>query len=242
MGLFGIFKHIAERKKAEVSAALKDDLPRVDDNLPLGIRINCMIGLDETKFILHSDLLKVQSPGGGKHTVTAAEKFRLGDLELYRIYLEANDTGNSSLLQIGVDDDGISGITLFRIHDEIYPASTEEWDDWLNDEDGLIGYRDFRITNDDGSTFEYQRLWGGDDEYSEPFHFESTIAFDPYGTSGVKMSCTGMIYGRDIAEGFTEYLFMAHETILGDEGQSDEEKIVLFIGIGLEQAELTVMA
>ncbi len=242
MGLFGIFKHIAERKKEQIASTLKGDLPRIDSNLPLGIKINCMIGLDETKFILHGDLLKVQSPGGGKHTVTAAEKFRIGSLEMFRIYLESNDTGNSSLLQISLDDNSISGITLFRIYDEIYPANEDEWDQWLNDKNGLIGYQDFQITNDDGSVFEYQRLWGGDDTYTEPFHFNSTVACDPYGTSGMKMRSTGMIYGRDISDAFKEFLFIAHETVLRDDGDIDEEKVVLFIGIGLEQAELTVMA
>jgi hypothetical protein len=242
MGLVGIFKHIAERKKEQITSARKGDLARIDNNLPLGIKINCMIGLDETKFILHGDLLKVQSPGGGKHTVTAAEKFRIGGLEMFRIYLESNDTGNSSLLQIGVDDGSISGINLFRVYDEIYPANENEWDEWMNNENGLIGYRDFQITNDDGSVFEYQRMWGGDDEYAEPFHFESTVACDPYGTSGMKMRSTGMIYYRDIADAFREFLFMAQETVLKDDGDIDEAKIVLLIGIGLEQAELTVMA
>ena len=243
MGVFGMFRHIAERKTKDIADSFgKPEMERVDRNLPLGIKIHCMIRLDETRFILAGDKLKVESPGGGTHTVTAAEKLMIGDSRIYRVYLESNENKNHSILQIPMDNNEISSITLYRIIDEIYPASDEEWDQWLNSENGLIGYRDFQISNDDGSVTEYVRLWGGQEDYAEPYSFESTIALDPYGTTGVRTESTGMIYGRDADNDLREYLLTEQQSVLDDKGEISESKIVLMAGIDLSQPEIEVMA
>jgi len=242
MSTLGIFKHIFERKEGALSGMFQEKQGRVDEDLPFNLKINSMIKINESKFIINGDALKIASPGGGNQTVIAVEKFKIGELKVYRFYLEGNDSKAQSILQDNVDKGEVTGIRLYRIIDEVYPAGEDDWDVWLNSENGLIGYKDFRITNEDGTETYYRRFWGGDGEYTDPIRFDSTVIFDPYGASGMKTRSRGMVYGRDVTDSLQEYLFIVQESLLNDDGEIKEAKIELMAGIDLEQAELEIFA
>ncbi|MBF0465745.1 MAG: DUF2491 family protein [Nitrospirae bacterium] len=236
-----IFRHIYEKNKQKPAGFLRKKPRRIDVNLPLGIRINGMVRFDESKFVINSDVLKAQSPGGGIHTVAAGEKFMIGSLKIYRFYLEENETKQQSVLQIPVSNDEMEGMVLFRIIEEIYPQDEEEWDFWLNEETGCIGNKDFRIREEDGSDTLYYRIWGDDERYVKPIFFRSVISTDSYGLTGMKTENIGMIYGREITETLQEYLFIVYEKLLDDDGHTEEAKIILMAGIDIGLAEIDVL-
>ncbi|QWR78846.1 DUF2491 family protein [Candidatus Magnetomonas plexicatena] len=237
-----IFKHIYEKSKQKPTGFLRKKPQRVDANLPLGIRINGMVRFDESKFVINSDVLKAQSPGGGIHTVAAAEKFMIGSMKIYRFYLEENETKEQSVLQIPVSNEEIEGIVLFRIIEEIYPQDEREWDFWLNERTGSIGSKYFRIIEEDSTDTLYHRLWGGDERYVKPIFFRSVISTDSYGLTGMKTENLGMIYAREITETLQEYLFIVYEKLLDDEGQTEDARIILMAGIDIGLAEIDVLA
>ncbi|MEO5356731.1 MAG: YjfK family protein [Nitrospirae bacterium YQR-1] len=237
----GIFRHIHEKSKVKLTGVFRKKPERIDINLPLGIKINSMIRLDETKFITNADVLKVQSPGGGIHTVVAGEKFMIGSLKVYRFYIEENESRNQSVLQIPVANDEIEGIVLYQIIEEVYPQSDEQWDFWLNEGTGCIGYKDFKIQEEDGKETLYYRLWGGDERYTKPIFFRSVISTDSYGITGMKTESHGMVYGREISETLQEYLFIVHEKLLDNDRELEEAKVVLMAGIDIDLAEIDVL-
>lgn len=241
MSTIGIFKNILDKKNRDIQEFLKGKPERIDDNLPLGLKINGMVTLDETKFIIHGDALKIQSPGGGNHTVLAIEKFMLSKLAVYRFYLESNDNKNQSILQVPLAEGEAGSIALYRIYDEVYPESEEEWGWWLNEHTGWIGYKDFIIRGDDGSETLYQRIWGGDGEYSKPLFFNSTLILDPYGMTGMRTENLAMAYGREISRNMREYVFLAQQKVLDDSGRIEEAKIVIMAGMDLNKAEVGVI-
>lgn len=265
----GIFKNILAKKQRAISASIgeyfKGKPQRVDVNLPLGLKLNGMARLDETKFVIYGDALKMASPGAGNHTVIAVEKFTINALTVYRFYLESNDDKNQSILQIPLSGAPISapisasisapisapsppevsGIILYRVVDEVYPENEEDWGLWLNEGTGWIGYKDFIIRDDDGTETLYYRVWGADEDYVGPISFQSTMVLDPYGMTGMKTENLGMVYAREIsAEGtganLREYVFLTQEKVLDDDGGVEEAKIVIMVGMDLDKAEVEV--
>jgi hypothetical protein len=238
MGALGIFKHIVERQKEALTGLLREKKKRVDSAIPLGLKINSIVKIDETKFMLNEGNLKVQSPGPGTHTVVAAGKYTLGPMSNYNVFLQSTmDKEDESIIQIVVENTDIISLAYYRVIDEIFPASDEEWGTWLDYETGLIGYKDFII---DGE-LEYRRTIGGPDvNYVEPLEFTETIALDPYGMDGMRVDCLSMRYGREVSQDMMEYLVVTMEKVMDEFGAVKDAGITIMAGIELVEPELEI--
>ncbi|MBF0458647.1 MAG: DUF2491 family protein [Nitrospirae bacterium] len=238
MGAMGIFKHIVERQAETLSHLLEGKKQRVDSTIPLGLKLNSIVKIDETKFIINEGNLKVQSPGAGAHTVVAAGKYTIGSMSNYKVYLQSTmDKEDASIVQVVVEGTEIISLAFYRVIDEIFPATEDEWGVWLNYDTGLIGYKDFII---DGE-LTYQRTIGSPQlNYVDPLEFTETVALDPYGMTGMKVDCLSMRYAREVNKAVSEYVVVTMEKVKDEFGGVKEAGITIMVGIDLLEPELEI--
>ncbi|MBF0516795.1 MAG: DUF2491 family protein [Nitrospirae bacterium] len=232
----GIFKHIVERQKEALSGLLQGKKQRVDSTIPLGLKINSIVKIDETKFLVNEGKLKVQSPGPESHTVVAAGKYTTGTMSNYKLYLQSTmDKEDESILHIVVENTELVSLAYFRVIDEIFPANEDEWGVWLNDGTGLIGYKDFII---DGELSYGRTIGNKDQDYMQPIPFTETVVLDPYGMTGMKIDSLSMRYVRDA--GINEYIVVTMEKVKDEFGAVKEAGVTIMAGIELVEPELEI--
>ncbi|MCG6551095.1 MAG: YjfK family protein [Candidatus Magnetominusculus sp. LBB02] len=234
MGTMGIFKHIVKKQKEALSHLLQGKRQRVDSAIPLGLKINSIVKIDGTKFIINEGKLKVLPPGPGTHTVVAAGKYTLASMSNYKLYLQSTmDKEDESIIQIVVDNTELISLAYYKVIDEIFPANEDEWGVWLNEGTGLIGYRDFIIEGE----LVYNRTVGSPaQDYIEPLEFTETVALDPYGETGMKIDCLSMRYARDV--GINEYIVVTMEEVKDETGETTGAGVTIMAGIELSEPEI----
>ena len=121
---------------------------------PKRFRIGMSFTADPTPFILAQGATKVAPLGAdpsGLVTVMGVGVQQQGAATLHRLYL-----GEDRFFQLHLDTLGHPDeCRYFTKVDEVNPASPEEWDFWLADEDGSIGLPEFQTK--DGKL--YSRVW-----------------------------------------------------------------------------------
>lgn len=234
MGVIGTLKYITQKKLQN----LKDrkNLPsRIDYDLPYDKTMYGIVGIDNLGFGVYKDKLVIKDPGR-THTIIAIGSFNWNDLKVYKYYMNSNDGKNTgSLLWVTLQNKEIISTSLYCNYDEI---ENPNWDEWLNKNNGLIGFKDFNI-NDEGKAFTYIRSFGDPDlKYFDPIQYKETVILDPYGLQGFEVNGKAMIYSREVDEDFEEYVLLAAEEIF-DDGEVKDAKINIMVGIDLLPNEIT---
>lgn len=204
----GVVAKILEKKSRETLDRVKnffsgspDEEPRKD--YPLGAHLNAVLRFDPTDFILAGDSIKVALPAGDI-TVMAIGEFRCLGMPFYRYYLKDMDD-NEWVLQVSDDNEGDREVVLYQTLDEVFP---DDWDFWLNEETGLIGYKDFQTP--DGLTYSRTLRVPGPD-YARPVQFMENIR----GEVALHIDHAMMLYNRSIevagSPEFTEFLLVSRE-------------------------------
>jgi hypothetical protein len=240
-GAWNLLKRIGLKKVDEVKESYqKMGAERIDKNLPLGIRINGIVEIPEVDFILGGNDLKIKYPGSS-NIVSSYGYFPVGDSKVHRFYLDAGET--IYLLQVVLDrQQAIEECKLFMPYDELFP---DDWDFWLAERDGYIGYEIFQTK--DG--VQYFRVWGSDEEPTvvaqdeqgnqitriSPFEFIETIHTNPYGDQTETVKYDSMMYGRHVNENVDEYL------IVSAVNERDGASVQIMVGIELQSASIKVI-
>lgn len=242
-----IFKRIAAGKLERVKTFFTKAPERIDQNLPLGLRFTAMVEIPEADFILAgSENLKIAYPKG-YGTVTAYGTFQFGESVGHRFYLVFND-GQVCILQVIVGKEGnVEECKLFAPFDEVFPANSEDWDYWLSEQDGYIGFSVF-VTKDDGPR--YSRVWEntgpemvvGEEAGQKitripPVEFREIIYLDENGRSVEQVDYTAMLYGRWIKEedGIAEYLLVC--AVEDREGAA----VRMLVGLEIQPSALKIL-
>jgi hypothetical protein len=135
-------------------------------------RVGMTLTLDPTSFILAGDATKAKNPSPGGNLVTsvpAVGVVTVGAVTLNRLYLGDDD---GAFLQLWVDAEGaIAECRYFSRHDQEVPEDAEDWDVWLNDETGLIGWPQFQTLD----RKLYDRRWSPGTARIEPRQLAETI-------------------------------------------------------------------
>lgn len=194
---------------------------------PLGLRLNAVLRFEPTDFILARDSLKIEIPESDL-TVMAIGEFRCLGVTFQRFYAKDVDD-REWVLQVG-DDSNDREIILYRTVDEVFP---DDWDFWLNDSTGLIGYKDFNTPDQ----VEYSRMFHNPGpDYASPIEFRESIGS---GGPSFFIDHAMMLYGRDISipggREIPEYLLVSRE--------ADEEGALVRImaGVPLNAMSFTVL-
>ena len=229
-----IFKYMINKKIEEFKKEKKD---RIDINLPLNLKFNSQIEISKTPFMLSEKML-IDQPIDDVHIVTGIGKIDLGfDNVFHRFYLEElKNPENKSILQVQAES-----FMFFKpyetldLNDDIVSA-------FLDETDGLIGLKDFIITDDE--KYVYNRISplpekGGRHNVTVN---EKTI-FDPFGDTGCRVESLQAMYSRDV-EGITEYCLVSRDKIFVSNyervtyGDLKEASISILLGIDLHLTDI----
>lgn len=240
-GAWSFLKHMGEKKVGQWRNTVERiGKERVDKSLPLGIRLNGMLGFSEVDFILGGTDLKISHPGDNQ-AVMSYGKFPIGDSIVHRFYMNAS--GRIYMLQLVTDSSEIiEECKLFMSFDEVYP---DDWGFWLSEVDGYIGLGMFQAK--DGT--QYSRVW--QDEEAEtviqedhegnrltripPVQYMETLYTEPYSLEVLTVKYDSMLYGRHINDQVDEYLLVS--SVNEKEGAS----VQIMVGLELEPASITVI-
>lgn len=231
---FRILKKIAGKQWDSLTADRPGPAKGADRDLPLGLRLNGLVDVDETDFILAGSDLLTRHPGE-RLIVRAVGRAELwGAIRLYRFYLQKAEA--EAMLQVACDFQGaVEEVHLFRTLDEVYPASADDWSVWLDAERGLIGWRDFSVTLGDRQLV-HARTWQPEaGPYLAPAEFEETLCRDPSGQTAQIVQHRVMLYHRPVKPDLAEYLMLSAE-------ESEGEALVrIMSGVSLLPSQLTIV-
>jgi len=226
----GVIAKILEKKSKRAIGHIKDvfsSKPDREPDYPLGLHMNAVLRFDPTDFILAGDDLKVEFPTGDI-AVSAIGEFRCLGLSFYRFYVKDLNDNEWTLQVAGAGKD--MEIVLYQTLDEVYP---DDWDFWLNEETGLIGYQDFNTPDQ----VEYLRLLRNPGPaYVNPVEFRESIRG---GGESLYIDHAMMLYSRDIQaagdHALNEYLLVSRE--------EDEEGAMVRImaGVPVGPMSLTIL-
>ena len=226
----GIAAKILAKKGRQAVGRIKgvfSPAPEKEPDYPLGLHLNAILRFDPTDFILAAEDLKIGLPAGDI-SVMAVGEFRCLGISFHRFYVQ-DLKDQEWVLQMAENRQDLE-LILFQTIDEVYP---DDWDFWLNEETGLIGYKDFH-TPDQIEYFRVFRNPGPD--WSSPIEFEESIRGEGQNLS---ISHAMMLYSRDVqtkaGENLTEYLLVSRE--------EDEEGVLVRImaGVPVGPMSLTIL-
>jgi len=214
---------------------------RIDEDLPLGLRFNGMVEVDEVDFILGQPDLKVVRPSNAE-VILSYGRFLMGASTVHRCYFSSADTPYMLQIVTGGSSGALEECKLFMAHDEIYP---QDWDFWLSEREGYIGLSIFQIQ--DGTL--YWRVWENEgaqaivqqDSQDEsvthipPVQFIETMYFDAYGDRSETLKHDAMLYGRHVNENVDEYL------LISAVNEKDGASVQIWLGLELSPTALKII-
>jgi hypothetical protein len=234
-------KLLAAITKKKAAKLFEEEKQRIDENWPLRIKLGCTIEIESTPFLVAGDALKIACPPMD-NIVKAAGKsvFNNGEIVIYRFYLnEAGASEEESMLQLSFDKKGeLFDLMLYRLSDEIRPASDADWDIWLNKYRGLIGYTNFQIDPGTPQVITYERVTpDGSGERLNPLFIRESITDDPYVESIITVDHALAVYGRGVTlEGDVI------ENILISKDDDETDAVVrIWIGIPLDAGFIKIL-
>lgn len=235
-----------ESAKERLARAREGERERIDDSLPLGLRIGSRVQLSEAPFLLAGENSHVDYPGE-EALVSAFSETTLAGLKTHRLYLDdRTDTDQESMLLLVSDDTGsnVEEMYLFReqyeiplyhirVEDAQEDDETSAVDFWLDREEGIIGMPRFHTPDE----LTYERLWEPDrDVRISPYKSDEKIFLDGFGEASATLEHQGtMLYGR-VVEGIggdiDEYLLITVER--------DEQvfQVRIWIGLAISQGDV----
>jgi len=214
----------AKRAKAqrEKSSALQLANP-LDRGLPFGLHL-------DGKIEITTLLPEVMTPlfVQGAHMIEGFSEVTLMGYQCFRVLVHSEQEDAGSYLLI-CQKDHETLVRWFVNIDEVFPSSSEEWDFWLNDEDGSIGIRQFQMK--DGTLFD--RLWGAREEsIVEPVCFEERLVLNRFDDSAtIFMEHRSMLYGREVEDDVwpcNEYVLLSACT------ERDGSHVSIDVGVDLD--------
>jgi hypothetical protein len=231
---FHIIRAVAKKKVKAATGIFRKKPKRVDENLPLGVKIERLIDVDAAALLTFHGLIQFSFPSFPA-TVEAIGKIDLGEGAMaYRCYLQ----GTQSFVQIVTERDEVVECRLYVLDRDIYPATEEVWELWLNPEDGIIGCPE--VLHGDTEELSYIREWMDGDYQAEPVLLHEQIINDPYDENLLEESQHTMSYFRvahgdphnpDDPDRVDEYLLVS----------AGEGVVEMYLGVDLMVDEITVI-
>ena len=226
-----------------------DKRERIDDALPMNLRIGSRVQISEAPFLLTSETGQLKFPGE-ESLIGAFSKVSMAGLSTARFYLKdrENPDEESMLMITEEPKDSASNaeMYLFRELEEIplyhvklndapnEDATVNTVDFWIEKNDGIIGMPLFHTPDE----LTYERLWEPtNDNRISGAEFTETLNLDPFGEQSLKVEhlCT-VLYARTF-----EGLAGEHDEFLLPTVERDEEgfRVRIWVGMSLSQGDVT---
>ena len=224
------------------------DKVRIDNELPLNLRIGSRVQFAEAPFLLAGDETHVPYPGE-ETLLTAFSEVELAGMKTYRLYLDSrNEPDQSVMLMLLVDDDAVHVEERYVFHEQYelplfhvavtevpeHEDETSAVDFWLAKDEGILGMPLFHTP--DEST--YERLWEHDQDIClKPPPSNETITLDPYGESTTDVEHLGTMLFARVIDGLggvetQEYLLPTVER------DTDGFRVRIWVGLPLAAADI----
>jgi hypothetical protein len=187
-------------------------------HFPLDLRIGAILAVDVAEALRFDGLGLSFTPPQGELLVEALSATPLFGMTIIRAYTRREE--DVLLFQFNTDKAGtLVDISLFRLLQEIRPATPEDWGLWL-DQGGLIGGQDLNAPNG----LRYLRQWG-DGDYSPPVEVEELVFTDPKAPPS-RVFHQMMLYAREVGEENENMLLCADK-------EPDEALVRAWIGVDM---------
>jgi hypothetical protein len=172
--------------------------------LPMDLRPGALITLDLGETLRFEGVdLSFPLPEGESvaEGVSAMDVF---GLKIVRAYSRRDD--RLYMFQLNCQPDlTVNDLTVFMLLEQIYPATSNDWEMWLGQGNGLIGGPDLNAPN--GKS--YRRDWG-DGPYADPVE-ANELVFSDAGAAPRSVAHKMMLYSRDLGESSEYALLTADE-------------------------------
>lgn len=237
MGTWRIFKKILTNK---VDSAFSKERETIDKDLPLGFRLGAIVTLDQSDFIINRDKLAFESPGE-EHYVKAWSEFQIQDTKFYRFYLLGKENEAQSIIEVAMIDGKAEDVKLLQNEVEIMPETSDDWDIWLNKDNGMIGDHVFSSFENEGTpeetSIDYFNQWGEEGQRINPIQFTEKIFLDRYGDNTEEVITTGCLYARPISEDEETVEYM----MVGQEEMDEDAYVRVLIGVNIGEGDIKVV-
>ena len=212
MSLFSLIKNATYDKPPATYSKVN-----VTQDVPFNLCQGSLVELPQLEIALaqaEGSLIKAPE---SNDKIIAVGSYRLLNHEVFHSYLS---DGKSFLRTIKGTDE----VYLFTPQDEIFPANSEDWDFWLNDKEGLIGWSQFQVDNN--TPIVYNREW-------DKVNFVEDMRTLTNQQGIIHEGCE---YARILSSGTQESLL-----VYTSQGSGYETSVNIFIGIPLPSKDVKVL-
>ncbi len=191
MTIWELIKAKREKARQQQATALQMANP-LDRGLPFGLHLDGKIEITT----LLPEAIKPMFVQGAQ-LIEGFSEVELMGYQCFRVLMRPEQGATGSYLQI-CQKDRETLVRWFVNVDEVFPASDGDWDFWLSEEDGSIGFQQFQ--SKDGALFD--RLWGDQEATMvEPVRFEERLVLNRFDDSETKViENLAMLYGRAVED------------------------------------------
>ncbi len=231
---YHIIRAVAKKKTSEAVGLFRRKKKRIDEGLPLGVKLDSLLDVDEPALLAHHGLVHIAFPLFPAAVGTIG-KIDLGEgVFAYRCYLEKSE----AFIQIVTEDAAVAECRLFVLDKEVYPGSDADWDLWIDPESGIVGAPD--VLHGEPEEVLYTREWADGEYQAEPVHIRERFLKDPFGEDVIVEEQQAMSYFRVTA---------GNPEDPGDSDRMDEYLLIsvgdgvveLYLGVDLLEGEITVI-
>ena len=200
----------------------------VDESLPLGLKIGSKLSFNTSNLVLIKDQMLMDKIPKELY-VFAYGEYNLEGSNGYRFYL-----GESIDVQLILDiliDPEYTEYKIYTLYEELY-LDEDGWDEWLNEETGIIGSSAFEIEEEYGA-YEYTRTVSDSPKRIEPFKYKETLYKN---NNNIIYNHLSMSYGRWVESGIVEYALI--EVI---EEEENNAYVNILIGTDINKSQINVI-
>jgi len=201
--------------------------------MPLRLSQDSAVTISATPLVLNEaagSLIKSDLPSD--HKIIFVGELAVYGVQYLRAYLS---NGDGAFIQFATRGDKVVETRLYKPYAEVIPASTDEWNFWLGQQNGYIGAPVVQSKEEDG-LLPYQRVWGQGDQRIDPIITTEQIL----DAAGVRSSLRHslMLYARALTavsnQSSAEYLLVS--VVETPSGAS----VNFWLGMDIAEADLTV--
>lgn len=201
--------------------------------MPMRLSQDSAVTISATPLVINEaagSLIKSDLPPD--HKIVAVGELALYGIQYLRAYLSNSD---GAFIQFATRGDKVVETRLYKPYTEVIPASTDEWNFWLGQQNGYIGAPVVQSREEDG-LLSYQRTWGQGDQRIDPIIATEQILWADGTRSSLRHSL--MHYARTLAaapqQSLAEYLLVS--VVETPSGAS----VNFWLGMDIAEADLTV--
>ena len=253
----------AEKRGTELASA--PAIPRQDSELPLGVRIGCILEIDKAPFVIaKASGSLTRPPDSSERFVVAISRLKISGAsgKTYRYYLDTGDDGDGeSFLQTSVGEDGKIREILYCSHlHRLVPSGEEQAFFTARDGEGL-GMQYFSLSSDQllgvgvpeaavalalngGGALDYRRDVAPDREFVAPLVGTEERIDDAQGDHGLKQEVFYLPYARPLSgDAGHEFLLISTEIVESHDGDPSKHEIHVdfMVGIPLTEGMVNVL-